>query len=69
MTMSGGLAGAIVADTARFSLNYSNPMDGCGGTLEGSGPVEEGGEGFGGRVRVNDSCYGYLSGTFSMKRR
>jgi hypothetical protein len=41
---------------------------GCGGTLDGTGTVTEGGESFAGRVRVNDSCGGYLSGTFSFKK-
>jgi hypothetical protein len=66
--MEGDISGSVVADTARFNLHYTNPMDGCGGTLDGTGTVEEGGAGFAGRVRVDDSCGGYLSGTFSFKK-
>lgn len=69
VSMSGSVEGAIVADSARFSLEYVNPMDGCGGTLNGNGTVESGGGAFAGRVRVNDSCNGYLAGTFSTKKR
>ena len=68
VSMSGPLVGTIVADTARFSLDYMNPMDGCGGDLDGTGTVEPGGGAFAGRVRVNDSCAGYISGTFSVER-
>ena len=66
--MSGPVTGMVVADTATFSLEYMNPMDGCGGTLEATGRVETGGDAFAGRVRVNDSCGGLLSGSFSMRR-
>jgi hypothetical protein len=69
ISMYGDVAGSIVADTARFSLQYMNPMDGCGGTLDGTGAVESGGGNLAGRVRVNDSCNGYLSGTFSTKKQ
>ncbi len=68
VNMSGGLTGSLVADTARFNFSYMNPLDGCGGTLDGTGRVAEGGASFAGRVRVNDSCGGYLSGTFSFKK-
>jgi hypothetical protein len=69
VNMSGPLVGTIIADTARFSLDYVNPSDGCGGNLDATGTVESGGGSFAGRVRVNDSCSGYLSGTFSVARR
>lgn len=69
VSMTGDIAGTLVADTARFSLDYVNPMDGCGGTLDGTGVVGSDGEEFGGRVRVNDTCNGYLSGTFSTRKR
>lgn len=69
ISMSGDVAGSIVADTARFSLEYVNPMDGCGGTLDGTGAVESGGGNLNGRVRVNDSCNGYLAGTFSTRKQ
>lgn len=68
ISMSGPLVGTIVADTARFSLDYLNPTDGCGGNLDATGTVEPGGGSLAGRVRVNDSCNGYLSGTFSVAR-
>jgi len=68
VTMSGDVAGSLVADTARFSMDYVNPMDGCGGTLEGTGVVEEDGEAFAGRARINDACNGYLSGTFRFRK-
>lgn len=68
VSMSGTVAGTLVADTARFALEYVNPMDGCGGTLDGTGTVGSGGAAFAGRVRVNDSCNGYLSGTFSVEK-
>ncbi len=68
ISMTGEVTGTLVADTARFSLRYMNPMDGCGGTLDGTGVVDEGGGAYAGRVRVNDSCGGYLSGRFSLKR-
>ncbi len=68
VSMSGPVTGMVMADTATFSLGYTNPMDGCGGTLDANGTVETGGESFSGRVRVNDSCGGVLSGTFSMKK-
>lgn len=66
--MSGPLIGEIVADTARFSLDYVNPTDGCGGNLDGTGTVEPGGDRLAGRVRVHDSCNGDLTGTFSAAR-
>jgi len=68
ISTSGPLVGTIVADTARFSLDYLNPTDGCGGNLDATGTVEPGGGSLAGRVRVNDSCNGYLSGTFSVAR-
>lgn len=68
VSMSGDVTGSVQADTVRFSLNYMNPMDGCGGTVDGTGTIEEGGGAFSGRMRVNDSCGGYLSGTFSLKK-
>jgi len=66
--MAGSLNGALVADTVTFTLSYTNPMDGCGGTLDGTGTVAEGRQSFSGRASVNDSCGGYLSGTFMMRR-
>jgi hypothetical protein len=66
--MDGEVVGTLVADTARFHLSYMNPMDGCGGTLDGTGIVEEGGGAFAGRVQVNDACGGYLSGRFSFRK-
>jgi hypothetical protein len=68
VSMSGPLVGTIIADTARFSLDYVNPSDGCGGNLDATGTVEPGGGSLAGRVRVNDSCNGYVSGTFSLTR-
>jgi len=68
VSMAGAVTGTLVADTARFELEYVNPMDGCGGALAGTGTVESGGEAFAGRIRVNDSCNGILSGTFSLKK-
>jgi hypothetical protein len=68
VSMEGGITGSIVGDTVRFDLRYTNPMDGCGGTLGATGTVEEGGSAFAGRVRVDDSCGGSLSGRFSFKR-
>jgi hypothetical protein len=66
--MSGQITGTLVADSVNLRLNYTNPMDGCGGTFEGTGLVEEGGAAFSGRARVNDSCGGYLSGTFAVRK-
>jgi len=66
--MSGSVTGSIVADSVKFTLQYMNPLDGCGGVLEGEGTVDEGGAALLGQVRVNDSCGGYLAGTFSMQR-
>lgn len=68
VSMSGDVTGTLVADTATIRLDYMNPMDGCGGTFEARGPVEEGGEAFSGRARVNDSCGGLLSGTVRLRR-
>ncbi|MFO8174509.1 MAG: hypothetical protein ACQET1_10110 [Gemmatimonadota bacterium] len=68
VNMTGRVDGTLVADTARFSLSYVNPMDGCSGTLEGTGPVEEGGTAFSGRTRIQDSCNGYLSGSFRFRK-
>ena len=68
VSMSGQVIGTLVADTVNFRLTYTNPMDGCGGTFEGTGAVEEGGGAFSGRARVNDSCGGYLSGSFTVRR-
>jgi hypothetical protein len=68
VSMSGQVTGAVVADSVSFRLSYTNPMDGCGGTFDGTGVVEEGGDAFSGRARVNDSCGGYLSGTFALRR-
>lgn len=68
VTMSGGVEGTLVADTAQFALGYVNPMDGCSGRLEGTGVVEEGGASFSGRARINDACNGYLTGTFRFRR-
>jgi hypothetical protein len=66
--MDGPLTGSVAADSVSFSLEYLNPMDGCGGILDGHGTVAEGGASFSGRARVNDSCAGYLAGTFSFRR-
>jgi len=68
VSMAGDVTGSVQADTVRFSFSYMNPMDGCGGTADGTGTVEEGGGAFAGRMRVNDSCGGYVSGTFSLKK-
>jgi len=68
VTMSGPVTGSVVADSVEFALEYMNPMDGCGGVLDATGAVEEGGSALSGRVRVNDSCGGYLTGTFSLQR-
>lgn len=68
VSMSGDITGTLVADTATLRLDYVNPMDGCGGTFEAKGPVEEGGDAFSGRARVNDSCGGFLSGTVRLRR-
>ena len=68
VNMSGSVTGSIVADSVTFTLDYMNPMDGCGGILDGTGTVEEGGDAFSGRARVNDSCGGYLSGTFALRK-
>jgi len=69
VSMTGDVSGTLAADTALFSLEYVNPMDGCGGTLNGTGTVSAGAAEFTGRVRVNDDCNGYLSGTFSTRKR
>ena len=66
--MSGPVTGTLVADSVSFSLDYLNPMDGCGGLLQGEGRVEAGGESFTGRARLNDSCHGFLVATFAMRR-
>jgi hypothetical protein len=68
INMSGPVTGTIVADSVTFTLNYLNPMDGCGGVLDGKGTVAEGGASFSGSAQVNDSCGGYLGGTFSLRR-
>jgi hypothetical protein len=68
VVMSGSLAGTLAADTVTFSLNYLNPMDGCGGVLQVEGTVDVGGSSFSGRGRVNDSCYGFLTATVAMRR-
>ena len=68
VSMSGSVAGTIVADSVSFTLQYMNPLDGCGGVLEGEGTVDEGGGALSGRVSVNDSCGGYLAGTFAMQK-
>lgn len=68
VSMSGDIAGSLVADTVRFAMDYVNPMDGCGGTLNGTAVVEEGGNEFSGRARISDSCNGALSGSFSFGR-
>ena len=66
--MAGAVTGAVVADSVTFQLNYLNPMDGCGGVMDGKGTVEEGGDAFSGRAQVNDSCGGFLSGTFALQK-
>ncbi len=68
INMSGPVTGTIAADSVTFTLNYLNPMDGCGGVLDGKGTVAEGGASFSGSAQVNDSCGGYLGGTFSLRR-
>ena len=68
VNMSGPVTGSIVADSVTFTLDYLNPMDGCDGILDGTGTVKEGGVGFSGRARVNDSCGGFLSGSFTLRR-
>ena len=68
VNMTGSVTGSIVADSVTFTIEYLNPMDGCGGILDGKGRVEEGGGAFSGRARVNDSCGGSLSGTFALRR-
>jgi len=66
--MAGPVTGTLAADSVSFTLNYRNPMDGCDGVLDGSGTVTDGGAEFSGTARVDDSCGGYLGGTFSFKR-
>jgi hypothetical protein len=68
VAMSGPVTGALVADSVSFSLNYTRPMDGCSGFLQGEGTVEPGGDSFSGRARISDSCDGSLIATFSMRR-
>lgn len=68
VSMAGDVTGTLVADTATIRLDYMNPMDGCGGNFEAKGPVDEGGDAFSGRARVNDSCGGFLSGTVRLRR-
>ena len=66
--MSGPITGALAADSVTFRLNYENPMDGCDGILEGRGTVSDGGGEFTVNADVNDSCGGFLGGTFSFRR-
>ena len=62
------MTGSVVADSVEFNIEYMHPMDGCGRVLDATGAVEEGGGALSGRVRVNDSCGGYLTGTFPLQR-
>lgn len=68
VAMDGEAVGNPVADGARFHLSSMNPADGCGGTLDGTGIVQEGGGAFAGSLQVNGACGGYPSGRHSFRK-
>ncbi len=69
MRVDGGMEGTISGDTLTWTGDYTMPSQGCTGTTRGSGPIAEGGASVSGRVRIDDSCFGRLSGRFSFNRQ
>lgn len=66
-TVEGSVSGTIVGN----EFNYSGPYTrtgGCGGTLNGSGVITEGGTSVSGEVQIEDDCSGPISGTYSFDR-
>ena len=64
----GSVEGTIAADSLDFTIPYEILDNGCAGTVSGRGGIVEGGAGFGGPIRLDDSCGGQMEGTLSVTR-
>jgi hypothetical protein len=64
----GTVGGAIVADTVDFQMPYEILDNGCSGVLYGRNAIAEGGEAFGGAIRLDDSCGGEMAGMARIQR-
>lgn len=68
VVVRGDFAGTVEADTLTWRSSYRVPSRGCGGVARGRGPVEPGGSGVAGSLRVDGSCAGALTGSFRLSR-
>ena len=66
--VNGTVEGAIVADTVDFQMPYEILENGCAGVVYGRGAIAAGGDGFGGAIRLDDSCAGEMTGTATIQR-
>jgi hypothetical protein len=66
--IEGTFTGMIVADSLSWSGPYTIRENGCTGTATGQGAIAEGGGAVSGTMRVEDSCGGPLTGSFSFTR-
>jgi hypothetical protein len=64
----GTVEGTVAADSLDFSIPYEILDNGCAGTVSGRGGIAEGGAGFGGPIRLDDSCGGQMQGTLTVTR-
>ena len=66
--VDGTVEGAIVADTVDFQMPYEIQENGCSGVVYGRSAITDGGSGFGGAIRLDDSCGGEMTGTAAIQR-
>ena len=64
----GTVEGTIAADSLDFTIPYEILDNGCAGTVSGRSGIAEGGAGFGGPIRLDDSCDGQMQGTLTVTR-
>lgn len=65
--VEGSVDGAIVGNEFTYSGPYTR-TGGCGGTVNGSGVITEGGMSVSGEIQIEDDCSGPIAGTFSFGR-
>jgi hypothetical protein len=66
--INGSIEGAIVADTVDYQMPYEILENSCSGVVYGRNAIAEGGAGFGGSIRLDDSCSGEMAGTMEVQR-
>jgi nitrous oxidase accessory protein NosD len=66
--VDGTVEGGIVADTVDFQMPYEIQENGCMGVVHGRSAIADGGEAFGGAIRLDDSCGGEMAGTLEVQR-